>query len=81
MNEFIHLPHFRINDSQILFLDKYVYLDFATKIEIDYPLHKKVLLDEGILIELSEVWKTYELGETKVHALRGLTLKEMISAG
>src|SRR3989344_3324035 len=57
MNEFIHLPHFRINDSQILFLAKYVYLDFATKIEIDYPLHKKVLLDEGILIEKRKIEK------------------------
>ena len=31
--------------------------------------------DGSILIELKDVWKTYELGETKVHALRGLTLK------
>jgi len=27
------------------------------------------------VIELIDVWKTYEMGETKVHALRGLNLK------
>ena len=27
------------------------------------------------IIELKDVWKTYDLGEHKVHALRGLTLK------
>ena len=28
-----------------------------------------------IIIELKDVWKTYEMGDNKVHALRGLNLK------
>ena len=27
------------------------------------------------LIELKNVWKTYQMGDTKVHALRGMNLK------
>jgi len=29
---------------------------------------------KNAVIELKDVWKTYEMGETKVHALRGLSL-------
>jgi putative ABC transport system ATP-binding protein len=28
-----------------------------------------------IIIELKDVWKTYTMGEVKVHALRGMNLK------
>lgn len=31
--------------------------------------------DNDIIIELNDVWKTYVMGENKVHALRGLNLK------
>lgn len=31
--------------------------------------------EEGIIIELKDVWKTYVMGEVKVHALRGLNLR------
>ena len=37
---------------------------------------KKVVKDDAeIIIELKDVWKTYVMGEVKVHALRGLNLK------
>ncbi len=31
--------------------------------------------EDGVLIELRNVWKTYEMGKIRVHALRGLNLK------
>jgi putative ABC transport system ATP-binding protein len=31
--------------------------------------------EDGIIIELKDVWKTYVMGEVKVHALRGLNLR------
>jgi len=33
------------------------------------------MVKRGPIIELKEVWKTYQLGEVPVHALRGLTMK------
>lgn len=36
---------------------------------------EKRLNDKEIIIELKDVWKTYVMGEVKVHALRGLNLK------
>ncbi len=32
-------------------------------------------MSKKIIIELKNVWKTYQMGEIQVHALRGLTLK------
>lgn len=32
-------------------------------------------MTKDVIIELKDVWKTYEMGDTKVHALRGLNLK------
>jgi putative ABC transport system ATP-binding protein len=39
------------------------------------PKSEKRANSEDIVIELREVWKTYVMGEVKVHALRGLNLK------
>lgn len=35
----------------------------------------KKVHDSNIIIELDDVWKTYKMGQMKVHALRGLSLK------
>jgi putative ABC transport system ATP-binding protein len=33
------------------------------------------LLDQGVVIQTEELWKTYEMGAEQVHALRGVDLK------
>ena len=38
-------------------------------------MSKPAMRRDGPLIELRDVWKTYEMGENKVHALRGISLR------
>ncbi|MGC2720466.1 MAG: ATP-binding cassette domain-containing protein, partial [Candidatus Acidiferrales bacterium] len=33
------------------------------------------LIDAGIVIQTDELWKTYEMGTEKLHALRGVSIK------
>jgi len=45
--------------------------------EKKYEDPKRKEKDNQIIIELRDVWKTYTMGELKVHALRGINLKVM----
>ena len=39
------------------------------------PSFRQDLIDTGIVIQTEDLWKTYEMGEEKLHALRGITLQ------
>ena len=50
-NQDIYLDHFEFRKNQILFLGQSVYLDFGLAIDTSNPLHKKILYDEGVIIQ------------------------------
>jgi putative ABC transport system ATP-binding protein len=37
--------------------------------------YRQDLIDAGIVIQTDELWKTYEMGTEKLHALRGVSIK------
>ena len=38
------------------------------------------LVDQGIAIQTEDLWKTYEMGAEKLHALRGIDLDDSHAA-
>jgi hypothetical protein len=36
--------------------------------------YREDLITSGIVIQVEELWKTYEMGAEKLHALRGVSL-------
>tara|TARA_Y100000310_G_C20685873_1_gene818953 strand:+ start:2530 stop:3468 length:939 start_codon:yes stop_codon:yes gene_type:complete len=49
--EEIYLKHFELREESAFFLGQEKYVSFDTKINHLNPLHKKVLIDEGIIIQ------------------------------
>jgi len=41
----------------------------------DAPSFRQDLVDAGIVIHTEDLWKTYEMGSEKVHALRGVSVE------
>jgi hypothetical protein len=37
--------------------------------------YRKDLIDAGIVIQTDDLWKTYEMGAEKLHALRGVSIE------
>jgi predicted ABC-type transport system involved in lysophospholipase L1 biosynthesis ATPase subunit len=46
----------------------------ATAVDVGQSFRQD-LVDAGIVIQTDELWKTYEMGTEKLHALRGVSIK------
>jgi putative ABC transport system ATP-binding protein len=44
-------------------------------VEVSNQNFRQDLVDAGIVIETREIWKTYEMGEEELHALRGVSIE------
>src|SRR5271168_1086930 len=44
-------------------------------VEVSSQNFRQDLVDAGVVIETQELWKTYEMGEEELHALRGISVE------
>ncbi|MBI4980307.1 PIG-L family deacetylase [Candidatus Woesearchaeota archaeon] len=63
MENLIRLPHFTIGPNEVLFLNQYPYLKSNRTLNIEDHLDRKMLIDEGILIQKRKIEKGSPCGK------------------